>query len=324
MNCSIIGAGQLGSRHLQGLLQFSSNELNVFVVDPFQDSLNIAKQRAQEVSHSHTVVYCSSILEIPFELDFVIIATNSKVRLSVLEILLSHAKVRFLILEKVLFPSIEQYEKASALILKNNVSCWVNHPRRMFKQYKALRERINQSKSYSFQVVGANWGLACNGLHFIDLFEYVVGQHLTSISCSHLNGVPFNSKRNGYVEFHGTITGMIGANSIFSITSLENDTAIAPSICIMTDDFKCFIQESGNSGMYSFDLENDFKLIVDPFMLKFQSQLTSRLLEQLLVNNTCELTPFSQAKNTHVVFVQSILNHWNSATNSTFFELPIT
>ena len=35
----IIGAGQLGSRHLQGAIQ-SELALHVIVVDPFQNSLN--------------------------------------------------------------------------------------------------------------------------------------------------------------------------------------------------------------------------------------------------------------------------------------------
>ena len=39
----IIGAGQLGSRHLQAL-KSSSNSLNIFIVDPSLESLNIAKE----------------------------------------------------------------------------------------------------------------------------------------------------------------------------------------------------------------------------------------------------------------------------------------
>ena len=48
MNCAIIGAGQLGSRHLQGLLSYKKESLNIFIIDPSDDSLFIAKQRALE------------------------------------------------------------------------------------------------------------------------------------------------------------------------------------------------------------------------------------------------------------------------------------
>ena len=39
----IIGAGQLGSRHLQGLLKLTQEQV-VYVLDPSNDSLSIAKQ----------------------------------------------------------------------------------------------------------------------------------------------------------------------------------------------------------------------------------------------------------------------------------------
>ena len=40
----VIGAGQLGSRHLQAL-KLVQNDLSISVVDPFQASLDVAKER---------------------------------------------------------------------------------------------------------------------------------------------------------------------------------------------------------------------------------------------------------------------------------------
>lgn len=48
-NIIIIGAGQLGSRHLQGVLK-STYALNVTVVDPSEESLNTARERAEKIS----------------------------------------------------------------------------------------------------------------------------------------------------------------------------------------------------------------------------------------------------------------------------------
>ena len=106
MNCAIIGAGQLGSRHLQGLLSYKKESLNIFIIDPSDDSLFIAKQRALELEHKHSLTFTDSFQELPKHLDFVVIATNSKVRFVVMEILLQHASVSYLILEKVLFPDL--------------------------------------------------------------------------------------------------------------------------------------------------------------------------------------------------------------------------
>ncbi len=48
-NVAIIGAGQLGSRHLQGL-KLSSSPLSITVMDSNDESLRVAKERYDVVS----------------------------------------------------------------------------------------------------------------------------------------------------------------------------------------------------------------------------------------------------------------------------------
>jgi hypothetical protein len=111
-----------------------------------------------------------------------------------METLFQHSSLRNLILEKVLFRDLDQYAKALELINVDNVKCWVNHPRRMYKTYHQLKSFFDKSKYYSFQLVGASWGLAFNGWHFIDLFEFLTVSKLTFISNSLLDGQPIESK----------------------------------------------------------------------------------------------------------------------------------
>ena len=324
MNCAIIGAGQLGSRHLQGLLTYSLNQLNVYVVDPSEESINLAQQKASEITHDHKLTFSTSLSEIPSFLDLVIIATNSKVRLSVLEDLVKIAKIRYLVLEKVLFPSVEQYDQALEIIKNYNIKCWVNHPRRMYDDYKNLKSYFSKDKIYSFQIVGASWGLACNALHFIDIFEYLTDSSLSILSCENLNSNPIESKRVGYIEFEGTINGMLNEKHLFSISSLSSNEIVAPSISIMTDNTRFFIQESGKSKIYVFDQSKGFKPDELDFTAKFQSQLTGKLLEQLIEKDSCDLTTFKHAALTHKIFIQSFLNHWNTKNNQIHTMLPIT
>jgi hypothetical protein len=324
MNCAIIGAGQLGSRHLQGLLTVTSCNLNIYIADPSPDSLDIAKQRANEITHGHTLFFKNAINELPNSLDFVIIATDSKVRLAVIEELVRVSKVNYLILEKVLFPSIHEYDLSLNIINENGIQCWVNHPRRMYEDYKKLKEQFVKDKTYSFQLVGSSWGLACNGLHFIDLFEYLTDSTISFISCENLNLEPIESKRGGYIEFEGSVQGKLNENHIFSISSLSNKNIVPPSISIMTDDFRIFIQENGKSKIYLFHKENNFEPISIDITMKFQSQLTGVLFDQLIQNNTCDLPTLQHASITHKVFIQSLLNHWNKGTGIQNNLLPIT
>lgn len=50
-NIVLIGAGQLGSRHLQGLKKIYT-AVNIDVVDPNIDSISIAKERYEQVDNN--------------------------------------------------------------------------------------------------------------------------------------------------------------------------------------------------------------------------------------------------------------------------------
>ena len=52
---ALIGAGQLGSRHLQGLAK-SDLEISIEVVEPFEVSRNTAKQRFEEIPTNEKIV----------------------------------------------------------------------------------------------------------------------------------------------------------------------------------------------------------------------------------------------------------------------------
>ena len=110
-NIVIIGAGNLGSRHLQALA-LTEIPLNVYVVDSFQKSLDIAKQRWEEMPFNslvQSVTFYKDIQELNNNFEVAIIATSSKPRRMVLENLLIKNKVRYAILEKVLFPCLEDF-----------------------------------------------------------------------------------------------------------------------------------------------------------------------------------------------------------------------
>lgn len=324
MNCAIIGAGQLGSRHLQGLLTFSKEKLHVYVVDPAQDSLNMAQQRGSEVSHEHQITFIKDISALPDVMDFVVVATNSKVRLQVLRALSQQSKIKYLILEKVLFPEISQYEYALEIIGKHQIQCWVNHPRRMYDDYRKLKTRFSKEKTYAMQVTGAAWGLACNGLHFIDFFEFLTDSPLTNLETNLLNKQPIASKRNGYLEFEGEIHGSLGNKHSFSIQSIPGEQLLAPSISIMTDDLRLFIQESGTPAIYTYSSKNNFAPEIDAFGVAYQSQLTGKLLNQLVTTGDCDLPTLAHASSTHQIFIQALLKHWNDHNQSKESYLPIT
>ena len=295
---AIIGAGQLGSRHLQGVLK-STYEFNVTVIDPVADSLSVAEQRASEIPHQHPVKYSSSVSDLPSELDLVIIATNSNVRLKVLLELLGHAKVNTLILEKVLFQRVVEYEIAYKAIREHEVSCYVNHPRRMQSVYKNLKSIIKEynQEAFTIQAYGANWGLGCNGLHISDAIAYLFDDNIVKYENEKLDHALIDSKRAGFKEFSGSIQGVTKKGDQFTISSVKTDdqqpTPI--SITLFSPSLRIFVAEGNlpevtitriNPGLQSETLANEAML--------FQSDLSKELVESALTNKQISLPSYEE------------------------------
>ena len=88
---AIIGAGQLGSRHLQGLTKIK-HDIHITVIDPNLPALEIARQRFVEMPENpliQSVAYLDSFVEFVQPVELAIIATNADVRHKVIEELMS-------------------------------------------------------------------------------------------------------------------------------------------------------------------------------------------------------------------------------------------
>src|SRR5947209_4742456 len=131
---ALIGAGQIGSRHLQALARL---EADITVIDPSSASLD----RARELAGKSDIRYATQLDQLGPAIDVAIVACSARERRSVVESLLAGRKVGALVLEKVLFQKIEDYEAVGALLKERGVRAWVNCPRRLWPFYQALRER---------------------------------------------------------------------------------------------------------------------------------------------------------------------------------------
>jgi hypothetical protein len=318
----IIGAGQLGSRHLQGLLN-SKKKQQVYVLDPSAESLNIAKGRANEIAGEHIVYYLTDWKGLPSSFDLVIVATGANVRKQVVTKLLNEFKVVYLILEKVLFQDLQSYEDVSEIIKRSTVTAWVNHARRMFGHYQQIKQQLDGKGAIKMHVIGANWGLGCNGLHFIDLCAYLSGSTVNYISADWIDDQLIESKRPGYIEFMGTIKGTLKNNSHFSVSSFKGESNLL-TVLISTADESWHIEEAANASLFyrkTGSGEADYK---QPLKLEYQSSLTSRLADDLFSDGSCSLPTYEEARAPHELFIEALLKKYNDVTGGDTKICPIT
>ena len=315
-NIAIIGAGQLGSRHLQGL-KTASSPLAITVVDSNDESLRIAEERYDAIDKigEKTIQYVNTIENLPTQLDLVIVATSSKPRASIVKSLLTHSSVRYLILEKVLFTQLSDYDEIGTLLKKKNVRCWVNCPRRMFGSYSMIKDSIDYTHPIKMEYVGKNWGLCCNAMHFIDVFMYLVQNKTFTINTDRIESEIHESKRPGYIEMYGTLR----------ITTESGDELNLS--CLSSVDQPARVEIKNGLNYFALD-EISGILLKDGKETKvdtpYQSQTTGFLADSILRTGYCPLTSYEKSAQYHKVFIQKILEKYNEITGEDSKALPIT
>ena len=308
-NIAIIGAGQLGSRHLQGL-KTASSPLAITVVDSNDESLRIAEERYDAIDEigEKTIQYVKTIESLPAQLDLVIVATSSKPRASIVKSLLTHSSVRYLILEKVLFTQLSDYDEIGTLLKKKNVQCWVNCPRRMFGSYSMIKDSID----YTHPI---NWGLCCNAMHFIDVFMYLVQNKTFTINTDRIDPEIHESKRPGYIEMYGTL----------HITTESGDELTLS--CLSSIDRHAHVDIKNGLNYFALD-ETSGILIKDGKETKvdtpYQSQTTGILADSILRTGYCPLSSYEKSAQYHKVFIKKIIEKYNEITGKNSKILPIT
>ncbi len=320
---SLIGAGQLGSRHLQALAK-TELEISIEVVEPNMQATEIAKQRFNEIDENkkiEKISYFNTIDKLSAELDFVIVATNSNVRYRIVKELLDKKNVKYLLLEKVLFQEIDNYYKVEKLLSDTNTKCWVNHPRRMFPFYQSLKKKLSGAEQISFMMQGGNWGLACNGLHLLDIFSFLSDESILHINSEYLFDRIYDSKRRNFIEFNGTLVGKLGAHS-FTLFSNENT---APSLITISSDKIVALIDEVNGFLRISTKENNWKWEnYKEKIIYYQSELTHQLLTELFITNKCNLPTYKEAMRLHVPFIQALLNALERIDGKKHKNCPIT
>lgn len=319
MNIIIVGAGQLGSRHLQGILKSKIKErCCITIVDVLEASLKLCKERADEVDYNSELISINYSNRLPKGevFDISIISTSASVRAKLTEELLDNNTVKCLIFEKVLFQSIEEYDAVSRLLGKNSVDAYVNCPRRYYDHYRELARKVEKNQPpLKMTVTGSNWGLACNGIHFLDLFSYLCEPNIVQIE-SDLSEEIIESKRAGYKEVMGSLsfysdngdqlvlkcnedlTPSLKANYIFGSDSISIDEL---NCCIYNHDEKVHVYEP-----------------------VFQSFLTGAYLEEFEKTGKLSLTKFEESSYLHKLFITVLLEHFVKTGVVNDKKCPIT
>lgn len=319
----IIGAGQLGSRHLQALKNVTT-PLDICVIDPFENSLKVAKERYDALESKnpikHTISFLSELGGLQ-NADIAIIATNADVRRAVVEKLLRQVKIKFLILEKLLFSKYDDYPAIQKLINEKNVRTWVNCSMRTMPFYAELRNNY-LNKQIQYIVNGSQYGMITNAIHYIDHMLYITGCSDFTLITDYLDPVVIPSKRKGFIELTGSLQIRLDNGSTGMLTCYP-DKDCPFMVEILSDSYRCISRETEKKAWIASSPDNwSWKEIASD--IPFQSTMTAWVITDLLETGTCKLAQFDDSVKTHLSLLEPLFTFINSKTTTKFDHYPFT
>lgn len=298
MKIGIIGAGQLGSRHLQAIKKVKF-PLEIFVFDPSNNSLDIAKKRYEEIATeiNHKINFeCTTEIK-DHHFDMVINASSSKPRRVIVESLLANNKVDCLVLEKTLFTMKDDYSNILKLASEKSVQTYVNTPRRMMPVYGHLKELIGSDR-IDYSISGGMWGLASNAIHFADTMSFLTGETDFSVDTSRLDTKILSSKRAGYLELTGGLILNFQSGHRLSLRSDRDNSR--PILSYIDGANSRFVIKENESKYYFSSSSTEWKWDEKQFQFLFQSDMTNILVEKHAAGVPLPITEINDSTKMHL------------------------
>lgn len=318
---AIIGSGQIGRRHIQGL-GTSVDKLNVHIFDcsnaAMHDCSLFCKSIAGEINNLK-VVFHKSIASLGLAVecfDLVILATTATARPKTLKALIQSCKSKAWILEKPLCQS--QSELLQLKSLTRDKFFLVNHYRRCVPFYREIREKYLLMHELDVKVLLPKTGIACNASHYVDLVSFFNNSYPITVGTSKLVNFWRDSKRIHYKEIDGELMIKFSDGSNLSIISAETIT-----------NFEINIKSKLDSGLFTID---EVKGTCDieggsmvAFKKPFQSELTGKIYDEITATGRCKLTSFETAAKCYEPLILGFQEHFqNYARDKYKLHVPIT
>ncbi len=320
----IIGSGQIGSRHLQSLAKID-RETRVSVFDPNLNSLNLARERYNEMPHSNlvkAVTYSRNLDDLRSDVDVAVVATNADVRLKVIEKLLDQVGVRYLIVEKVACQTVSDFKNLLDLLKKNKTKAWVNFSRRMMPFYKGIKNNIEADGKVYIHLEEGDLGLIQSSIHYLDLLLFFTKEKRVFLDGSGIDSQVQKSKRDGHVELTGLLRGRTEKGSELTVIDYPGSNA-SDVIHVFGKNVRYMFSET-LSKAYVAKADRNWDWEAEPFSVSYQSDLTHHAIEQILDKGECELPTLEESLFLHEEFLSMISEHLEQSTGKRYEKCPIT
>lgn len=295
----LCGCGNIGFRHLQAMAAMPT-AASITIVEPnVAAHPRIAEFTAGATGKGHGFTLTTDVPQDDAGYDLVVIATSANTRRAAFEAITARHRVGVMILEKVLFQTLADLDAVGAALSAKGIAAYVNCGRRYFPGYREAKARWKAGRPLDVTVTGAAYGLASNGIHLIDVAEYLNDAALVSLDAAGLRPGSVEAKRDGCVEVFGRITGTLSNGARLTIDCAD-EPAIAIGVAVegqgvsaRIDELARQITEGGATGS---------------FAAKHVSE-TWEIYDEALTLGSTGLTPYADSARQHRHFLTALNRH---------------
>jgi hypothetical protein len=290
MKICIVGVGNIGLRYAQGIAK-SSPDAHLTLVD---SAARLKELAAMDLGNVRLLESLDEVHESP---DLCVVATSCEPRLAIYKRCLALAP-RYVILEKYLFKSREEFEEC---LLLERVPTFVNQWMYGSKTFDPLFE----NGASSVELTGSGWGLACNAVHWIDVFKRHMNIKNLRVGSGTAISKVFPSKRDGYEEIFGEIV-FVDADSdkTFKLVDQGDQSLIG-----MQE-----IKVDGKTYMFDFKQVTDGEEIVSHF--PYLSEVIGDITRDILGKGSCQLPLLEESISQHLL-IEDVLEKLEYRPNIT-------
>ena len=308
-NLLIYGCGSIGFRHLEAAIKTNLN-LNIFIYDRnFKSYKTISKLINKNFfKNPNTKIKFIRNFNLYKKFNLLILATPTHNRCKIINEIYSKISFKNIVIEKIAFQSMGEFNKVSNLFKQKKINCWINCPRRLHPLYIEVKKLIDKNHLFKMSVNGSNWNFASNLIHFIDLFCFFSNNNSLKIMFSKFGKIT-RSKRLGYYEFNGRLLIYNKKNDILKVNS-NNKKKNPLKIKIQSKNFNIIIDETNKFITFKTGLKN--KLLKRNKIEKNKvSDLSTIFIESILTTGKSNLVKSNISYKHHEVMLNIFLNHFN-------------
>ena len=321
-NLAFIGCGGIGRCHIEGVLNKKISN-NLILIDRSKESLELTVlsiKKHKNFTNEIKITTYGDIKDCKEDIDYAVISTLSNIRHKLLNDLLKNQKnIKHIILEKVLFDRMDQYDDILKFTSKNT-KIWVNTARRHFNYYREAKLFFANDEITNINITGGGFGLGCNGIHFLDLVSFFSDTPKISSIHNALDECIFPSKRDSFIEFHGSLLG--SSNHInFVINSIANIKS-STTISIISKGKTVYIDE-GQGKMILIDNLQETRAVIY-FILPLLSESSSEIALNLFKEGKFILPELQESAQIHKPLINLFHNHAQKYMELEEGHCPIT